>query len=119
MPIYFWTVVLLFWVPGVALIWGRWKSLTRTQRFAFWTTVGLMTVVSGLMEYVYLKADIWNFSQAVDPLLGIRIFGAPIEEFVYWFGATPFVLGIYLLIRPVRHVRLVKSGRRGLRRGPA
>ncbi len=99
MPLYFWKVVLLFWVPGVALMAGLWRTLSPDRRFAFWVTVALMTVVSGLMEYVYLWADIWNFSEAVDPLLGWRIFGAPVEEFVYWFGATPFVLGVYLLLR--------------------
>lgn len=100
MPIYFWKVFLLFWVPGVCLMRGLWKGLSPDRRTAFWYTVGIMTVVSGLMEYAYLKADIWNFSEAIDPLLGWRIFGAPVEEFVYWFGATPFVLGLYLVLRP-------------------
>jgi len=95
MPVYFLTCVLLFWIPGVALLAGLWHTRTRVQRTAFWITCMVMAIVTFGMEYVYLWADIWSFSEVHDPLLGIRIFGAPIEEFTFWFGATPFVLGLY------------------------
>ena len=99
MPLYFLKVLLLFWVPGLALTAGLWRGLKRPERWAFLATAAVMAGVSFVMEYVYLWADIWNFSEARDPLLGIRLWGAPIEEFVYWFGATPFVLAVYLLVR--------------------
>ena len=89
------TVVFLFWIPGAALLAYNWKSLDRPRRKAFWITCAIMAVVTVPMEYVYLWADIWDFSEAHDPLLGVRIFGAPVEEFTFWFGAAPFVLGVY------------------------
>ena len=48
------------------------------------------------MEYLYLKFDVWSFSEEIDPLIGIWFGSAPIEEYVYWFGATPFCLAVYL-----------------------
>ena len=113
MPLYFLKVVLLFWVPGVALTIGLWKYLKPTERWAFLVTGAIMAAVSFVMEYVYLWADIWNFSEARDPLLGIRLWGAPIEEFGYWFGATPFVLSIYLLLRRFLTRTRTRTRRRG------
>ncbi len=99
MPVYFLTVFLVFWVPGIALMVALYRFLGPAPRKSFWITCLIMAVVSFGMEYVYLWADIWNFSEAHDPLLGIRIWGAPIEEFTYWFGATPFCLSLYLLFQ--------------------
>jgi hypothetical protein len=48
------------------------------------------------MEYVYLSLDVWTFSEEVDPLLGINILGVPIEEFVFWWGASPLFIFVYL-----------------------
>jgi len=97
MPLYFLVVFFLFWVPGAALMTIAWKGLTFPQRKSFWITSAVMAVASFGMEYVYLWADIWSFSEAHDPLLGITVFGAPIEEFAFWFGATPFCLSLYLV----------------------
>jgi hypothetical protein len=59
--------------------------------------VGLMTFA---MEFIYRRATkVWTFSQKTDPLLGIRLFGEPIEEFSFWNGATPFILLVYLALR--------------------
>lgn len=110
MPVYFLTCLLLFWVPGIALLAGTWRTRTRAQRKAFWITCAVMAVITFAMEYVYLWADIWSFSEAHAPLLGIRLFGAPIEEFTFWFGATPFVLGLYWVLQrvPLRAPRRVR-----------
>ena len=51
--------------------------------------------LTAAMEYLCLYLDIWDFSQELDPLLGIALFGAPIEEFLFWFGAPVFVLLAY------------------------
>lgn len=98
MPLYFLTCVLLFWIPGLALFAGLWRGLAPADRAALWWTLVVMTPLTILMEFIYLKADIWSFSGAHDPLLGLTLFGAPIEEFAFWFGTTPFVLGIYLTV---------------------
>lgn len=88
--------LLVFWIP-VILLWvlmrRHWDPLTKK---AFWISMLIMTPATAVMEYVYLWADIWDFSEELDPLLGIRIFGAPIEEFFFWFGCAPFMLLLYL-----------------------
>ena len=96
MPVYFITYTILFWVPVAVFVLLFFKLLTGTRRKSFWITTAIMAVVSVVMEYFYLKFDTWSFSEAVDPLLGLWFWKAPVEEFVYWFGATPFCLSIYL-----------------------
>ncbi|MEA3306524.1 MAG: hypothetical protein U9Q34_01920 [Elusimicrobiota bacterium] len=63
---------------------------------SFWITSIVMAVALIGMEYLYLKFDVWGFSEKIDPLIGIWFGKAPIEEYVYWFGATPFCLSVYL-----------------------
>ena len=105
-PWYFLTTLLLFWLPLLPLAGLTWKKLDPPTKRSFWAgcvTVGLMTFG---MEFVYRRrAKIWTFSEDVDPLLGIRIFGEPIEEFSFWNGATPFILLVYLTLRALRPAR--------------
>lgn len=98
MPRYFIDTIIIFWIP--ILIMGIFlrNKLNPLTKKAFWISVLILTPLTFAMEYVYLWADIWNFTEAVDPLLGIRIWGAPIEEFCYWFGAGPFIILVYLTI---------------------
>jgi lycopene cyclase domain-containing protein len=98
-PLYFLTCVGIFWIPGTALLVANWRRLDKRRKKSFFILLGIMAVVTFAMEYVYLAADIWSFSEAHDPLLGLVILGAPIEEFTFWFGATPFVLGVYWTAR--------------------
>ncbi len=98
MPRYFIMTVVAFWIPITIMSLFLMNRLTPLTKKSLWTTILVMIPVSFGMEYVYLWTDIWNFSEEMDPLLGIRIFGAPIEEFSFWFGGTPFVLLTYLTI---------------------
>jgi lycopene cyclase domain-containing protein len=96
MPVYLITYLLLFWLPVFILGFACWSRLDAPARKAFWVAMAIMLVVTTVMEYVYLGLHLWNFSEAIDPLLGIRIFGVPIEEFVFWWGATPLFAFLYL-----------------------
>lgn len=96
MPRYFISTLFYFWLPVVVLSAWTLPRLSSSHKKAFWISLAVMTPATFAMEYVYLWADIWTFSEALDPLLGIRIWGAPIEEFVFWFGAPPFILLLYL-----------------------
>lgn len=111
MPLYFLTCIFMFWIPATALTIGCWGLQTATQHRAFWITGAAFGGLSLVMEYVYLWLDLWSFSTAHDPLLGINLWGAPIEEFVFWFGATPFVLSLYWV------TQWVKTGPRRRRAG--
>lgn len=96
MPLYFISVIVYFWIPLAVLFTFVYRKQDRTVKKAFWITVGINCVIACVMESVYLYFDIWTFSQQKDQLLGIRVFGAPIEEFAWWFGSVPFVLLTYL-----------------------
>jgi lycopene cyclase domain-containing protein len=96
MPVYLITYTLLFWLPAAlfcAFLLGRFDAPLRK---GYWAACVTMAVVSVLMEYLFLHFDVWFFSQKIDKLVGLWIGSAPVEEFVYWFGATPFCLGVYL-----------------------
>ncbi len=97
MPLYLITYLLLFWVPDVLLGIYFWRKMGRVSKQAFALCIAVMTVATFLMEFVYLKLDIWTFSEKIDPLLGIRLCGIPIEEFVFWFGASPLFILLYFL----------------------
>lgn len=96
MPVYFISYTILFWLPSALFVFFILKLFDNSLKKSFWITTFIMAAVSVVMEFFYLKFDVWSFSQARDPLLGIWIWKAPVEEYVYWFGATPFCLGLYL-----------------------
>ena len=96
MPRYFLTVLFIFWIPSVFLYFFLRNKLTALKKKSFWINLAIWCPVTFAAEYLYLWADIWNFSEEFDPLLGISIFGAPIEEFAFWFGAPVFFTLLYL-----------------------
>lgn len=96
MHVYLLLYLVLFWIPVVVLTLYVWPSLDFSMRCAVGITCALMYTLTTVMEYVYLALHVWTFSQAVDPLVGIWIKGAPIEEFVFWYGASSLFLVIYL-----------------------
>lgn len=96
MPLYFISTLLYFWVPVLLMARWTWPRLDSLDKKAFWRTLAIFYGLALVMEYVYLYYDVWTFSEDFDPLLGLRVFNAPIEEFCFWFGATPFVLLLYL-----------------------
>jgi lycopene cyclase domain-containing protein len=96
MPVYLITYSVLFWVPAILFAVLLLPSFSAPLRRSFWAACAVMAAVSVVMEFLFLKFDVWFFSQKLDRLVGLWIGGAPVEEFVFWFGATPFCLGIYL-----------------------
>ena len=99
MPVYLLMYLVIFWIPVFILGWHIWKDLDGSLKKAFWITMAIMTVATFGMEFVYLRLNVWTFSEAIDPLLGIRLGGVPIEEFVFWFGVSPLFVFIYLNFR--------------------
>jgi len=96
MPVYLITYSVLFWVPALIFMVFMLKAFDAPLKKSFWSACAAMAAVSVVMEYLFLKFDVWFFSEKIDRLLGLWIGPAPVEEFVFWFGATPFCLAIYL-----------------------
>lgn len=97
MPRYFISTLIYFWLPVAVLSILSWNKFSSERKKTFILTLAVLLPATFAMEYVYLWADIWTFSEEFDPLLGIRIWGAPIEEFSFWFGAPPFILLVYFV----------------------
>jgi len=96
MPVYLITYSIVFWIPVLIFVLFFLKIFDGCLRRSFWATSAAMAVALTGMEFVFLKFDVWFFSQKIDHLAGLWIGGAPVEEFVFWFGATPFCLALYL-----------------------
>ncbi|MBN1981533.1 MAG: hypothetical protein JW795_08385 [Chitinivibrionales bacterium] len=93
---YLWSILVAFWIPivlmGVTII----PKVSQEFRSAFFITAFLMLPVTFVFEYLCLYLDIWNFFEGKDRLCGVKIFNAPLEEFLFWFGATPLCNLVYL-----------------------
>jgi hypothetical protein len=101
-PQYFLTTLIIFWLPAFFLGRALRKRLSVPEKRALRSTILLLALLTFLMELIYRRLKIWTFSEEVDPLLGVRVAGEPVEEFSFWAGATPFMMTVYLLLRSRR-----------------
>jgi lycopene cyclase domain-containing protein len=93
---YGWSIVIVFWIPSILLYLFLQRWMGAVFRKAFWITSAIIALVTFGFEYVALAMDIWNFSEHIHKLWGINVIGVPVEEFIFWFGATPVCLLVYL-----------------------
>ncbi len=100
MPRYLVADICIFWLPSLILYIGlvMLRKINHDRIKSFWINLCIWLPVTFVCEYVYLKLDFWNFSEQIDPLVGIYLWGAPIEEFVFWFGAPVFFMLVYLFL---------------------
>ena len=95
LPLYFLSTLAYFWIPSIALGAYLFRDLDPVDRKAFWVLLAVFYPLSTALEFAYLSFDLWTFSETKDPLLGLRFFGVPIEEFLFWYGTYPFILVTY------------------------
>ena len=87
---YFWVNIFQFYIPGIILSiilrnYVKWK--------AFLLTFGIFFILTGIYQFVgYQTSDIWK----VDSMIGVYLFKIPIEEFMFWWGATYTLLLLYV-----------------------
>jgi lycopene cyclase domain-containing protein len=93
---YGWSVIVGFWIPILLLSIFLLPRVSSSMRKAFFVTCIVLVPVTVAFEYIGLILDIWNFSEEYSRLWGVKLFGAPVEEFIFWFGATPLCLLLYL-----------------------
>jgi len=84
-PTYMVANFFVFLTFSLPLFWMSRNDMSKS----FLKAAGIFFVVSNIMtliiEYLYVKTDIWGFSKAYQPnLVGIEVLGAPIEEYVFW-----------------------------------
>jgi lycopene cyclase domain-containing protein len=93
---YFEFVTIQFWMPSALLLAMNWRWIARKRiAFPFFSSLAIGAVISFFFEYVALGMGVWHFS-GPENYLGPGIWGAPIEEFLFYWGAAPFCLLLYL-----------------------
>lgn len=93
---YFEFVAMLFWMPSALLLAVNWGWIARKRiAFPFFASLAIGAIISFFFEYVALGMGVWHFS-GPENYLGPGIWGAPIEEFLFYWGAAPFCLLLYL-----------------------
>lgn len=93
---YGWSVIVGFWIPITLLSIFLLPGVSSSMRKAFFATCIMLVPVTVAFEYIGLALDIWNFSEEYSRLWGVKLFGAPVEEFIFWFGASPLCLLLYM-----------------------
>jgi hypothetical protein len=113
---YFLSVIILFWFPAVLMLIPHTIAIFRKKNIKqneilskllkspFVQVNVVLGIVSFYFEFCALGLHVWSFSEEKHLLLRTiffnhfpcTIYGAPIEEFIFYFGATPFCLLLYL-----------------------
>lgn len=83
---------------GVSLVavWFSRKELTHVDYLSMLVFVTLSNVTTTVIEKLMIVFDVWGFSNAHAGLLGWSFWGAPIEEYIYWWMAPVVVVTTYL-----------------------
>jgi lycopene cyclase domain-containing protein len=93
---YFEFVAIFFWIPAALLLAMNWKWIARKRiAFPFFTSLAIGAIIAFFFEYVALGMGVWYFGPP-ENYVGPGIWGAPIEEFLFYWGAAPFCLLLYL-----------------------
>jgi lycopene cyclase domain-containing protein len=93
---YFEFVTVLFWMPAALLLAMNWRWILRKRiAFPIFSSLAILALFSFFFEYVALGMGVWHFG-GPENYLGPGIWGAPIEEFLFYWGAAPFCLFMYL-----------------------
>ena len=94
MPWYFLTDVVLCLLAAAAVGWA-WPRMTSLWRRSAVITAVVVMVLQCVNEYFSLLVfKAWTFSFAHNTLVGVEVFGVPIEEMLFWFAFAwmiPFV----------------------------
>ena len=120
---YWQSMVLFFWLPCLILCLWNWHWMSQYKLWKpFFLTWIILNAAAVVVELTSLKWGIWDFG-TVHPLLykefGINPlsypFGVPAEEFMFYWGATPFCFMLYIyFFRLIKKEKESEKKRRGL-----
>jgi lycopene cyclase domain-containing protein len=98
------SMVVLFFIPVAIMLIINWRWMEARHLLKPFLYANLvMDGVAFFFEYVSIGMKVWWFSQEHHKLLGINIIDLPIEEFMFWFGATPFCILLYICFYRILH----------------
>lgn len=102
LPIYAWnlsyahSVAVLFWIPAGLLCLYNWKWIrAKCIGWPILWTMALTGITCFFFEFIALGMGVWGFGEKV-AYMEIRIWDTPLEEFLFYWGAIPFCLFLYL-----------------------
>jgi hypothetical protein len=75
------------WLIALSLIWWSWPRLNAGWRRSALFAACLVMVLQVGNELLSLNVfQAWSFSQVHNRLLGVELWGAPLEEYLFWFA---------------------------------
>ena len=101
---YVWSVLIGMGLPALVIWYSGMKEVSFQEWKPFFAFNIFSIISSTIIEIIMLKYDTWGFSNHHYRLIGINLFGAPIEEYVYWWCA-PILVGItYVIFNKINKV---------------
>lgn len=93
-PWYFILDLVLWGIAAGITVWA-WPRLDRRWKLSVFWTIGIVMVLQVGNELLSLHVfQAWEFSTEHNRLLGLDLWGAPVEEYLFWFAfawAIPFL----------------------------
>ncbi|MBN1594595.1 hypothetical protein JW933_01580 [candidate division FCPU426 bacterium] len=87
---------LALWAITAVIIRWSWPRLDPVVRKCVFITVFVVMVLQVLNELLSLHVfKAWDFSEDYNRLLGINLWGAPIEEYLFWFAYAWMIPFLY------------------------
>jgi lycopene cyclase domain-containing protein len=75
------------WLIALGVVRWSWPRLDAGERRGAWLAAALVMVLQVGNEWLSLNVfQAWSFSQAHNRLLGVELWGAPLEEYFFWFA---------------------------------
>ena len=74
------------------------RVMTRNDWKLFWGISLFSNIFTLFVEVIMLKFDVWSFDDSQVRLLGVTLFGAPIEEYVFWMYCPWLVGACYITL---------------------
>lgn len=90
---YLMSVALVFGGVCAYFIANGWRKYTRRDLIVVGILIAFSDVMTLVIEKLMLYYDVWGFSNRHFRMIGLQLFGAPVEEFIYWW-ACPVVVAL-------------------------
>lgn len=77
----------VLWLITAAVMWWSWPRLDAGQRRGAWLAAVVVMVLQVGNELLSLNVfQAWSFSPEHNRLIGFALWGAPLEEYLFWFA---------------------------------